>query len=372
MPDYYLNTDGRKLVLDSLIGNGGEGCVYSVVGNADLAVKIYRDPTTKRSEKLQALATYSPPSCERSAGNFDVVWPVDQVYVKKGSRRKVVGLAMPRLYDRRSISYAYHPPTRIKYYPFFTYAHLHQIAVNLTHLVHAVHDDGFVIADLNHKNIFVAETVAVSMVDVDSFQVIDPISRKILRTKVRRAQYVPPELQSAHKRGQLDEIDATEHHDRFALGVVIYRLLFHGCHPYHGTSPLEAISEGDFNHGIRNGVDLTDPVAPNLTTVHPELRQLIMRCFDAGHHNPAARPSALEWKQALEAAMDCLRDCQANAQHYYDRSMPNCPWCARLKATGVDLFPMPAERPPTRQLEAPRERPPFTRIFSRLFRSRSC
>ncbi len=62
----------------------------------------------------------------------------------------------------------------------------------LTHLVREVHDLGIVIADLNHTNIFDAETVDVSLVDVDSFQVIDPLSQKIFRTKVRRAQYVPP------------------------------------------------------------------------------------------------------------------------------------------------------------------------------------
>ncbi|MGO8674056.1 MAG: hypothetical protein ACLQVD_22185 [Capsulimonadaceae bacterium] len=353
MPNYYLKTDGSKLVFDSQIGSGGEGFVYGVVGNADLAVKIYHYPTIKRAEKLQALASYSPPGAEHSEGRFNVVWPVDQVYVKIGSRRKIVGLAMPRLYGRRSISYAYHPPLRIKYYPLFTYTHLHQTAINLTHLVNAVHEAGFVIADLNHTNIFVADTVCVSMVDVDSFQVIDPNSRKTLRTRVRKAHYVPPELQSAHKRGQLEEIDATEYHDRFALGVVIYRLLFHGCHPYHGTSLLEPISGGDFNHGIRNGVDLTDPAAPNLATLHPGLRLLIMRCFDAGHHDPAVRPSALEWKQALEAARDSLRECQANPQHYYDRSLSNCPWCARLEATGVDLFPLPAQRPAAREVGEP-------------------
>jgi len=59
---------------------------------------------------------------------------------------------------------------------------------------------------------------------------------------------------------------------------------------------------------------------------------------------PAVRPSALEWKQALETARDSLRDCQANAQHSYDRSLPNCPWCARLDATGVDLFLCPRIR----------------------------
>jgi DNA-binding helix-hairpin-helix protein with protein kinase domain len=47
---------GQQIVLGSELGEGGEGKVYHVRGNSNLAAKIYhRDKVAKRQAKVEAI-----------------------------------------------------------------------------------------------------------------------------------------------------------------------------------------------------------------------------------------------------------------------------------------------------------------------------
>jgi TonB family protein len=72
----------------------------------------------------------------------------------------------------------------------------------------------------------------------------------------------------------------------------------------------------------------------------PALRALFLRCFVDGHADPAARPAAGEWREALAFAGDALLPCARNPQHLLGAHLRFCPWCERTRLLrGRDPFP---------------------------------
>jgi hypothetical protein len=75
-----------------------------------------------------------------------------------------------------------------------------------------------------------------------------------------------------------------------------------------------------------------DPTKIPYTVCGPYLKELFDRAFIDGLHNPAARPIASEWEQALLKTIDLMQPCQnPNCWHkwyVFDNSAkPKCPFC---------------------------------------------
>jgi hypothetical protein len=121
-----------------------------------------------------------------------------------------------------------------------------------------------------------------------------------------------------------------------------------GTHPFggvfsgQGEAPelKDRIKAGHFPHG-RRGIPYNPmPLAPSFRMLPVALQELFLLCFEAGHGNPAARPTADVWSKALGAAEDGLVRCGVNGQHYYSGHLGVCPWCERAaKLGGRDPFP---------------------------------
>src|SRR5205814_9685197 len=75
-----------------------------------------------------------------------------------------------------------------------------------------------------------------------------------------------------------------------------------------------------------------------LRTVGAELAALFERAFDRGSERDGARPTAEEWHTALEAFLPALRPCPREPGHRTTAHLPECPWCAVMKAGGPDFF----------------------------------
>jgi WD40 repeat protein len=199
-----------------------------------------------------------------------------------------------------------------------------------------------VIGDVNESNVLVAEDAIVTLVDTDSFQVNDGTT--VYRCTVGKPEYTPPELQGVSFR----DVDRSVQHDLFGLGVLIYQLLMEGTHPFGGVfrgqgeppELKERIKAGHFPHG-RRGIPYNPmPLAPSFQMLPVALQELFLLCFEQGHGNPAARPTADVWSKALGAAEDDLVRCGVNGQHYYSGHLGVCPWCERaVKLRGRDPFP---------------------------------
>jgi len=82
------------------------------------------------------------------------------------------------------------------------------------------------------------------------------------------------------------------------------------------------------------------PLAPSFSMLPVALQELFLLCFEQGHGNPAARPTADVWSKALGEAEDGLGRWGVNGQHYYSGHLGVCPWCERsAKLGGRDPFP---------------------------------
>ncbi len=333
--------DKSYIFLKSPIGSGGEANIYTVRIRPELVAKVYHQPHGDYARKLAFMIANPPVDPLASSGRVSIAWATELVT----DLDRVVGFLMPKLDTSKAkpIFQYYNPATRRKESPKFSYVSLMRTARNLARAVRSVHSRGYVIGDVNESNVLVAEDAIVTLVDTDSFQVND--GSTVYRCTVGKPEYTPPELQGMSFR----DVDRSVQHDLFGLGVLIYQLLMEGTHPFGGvfTGQGEApelkdrIRSGHFPHGRRLGVPYKPmPLAPSFQMLPVALQELFLLCFEAGHGNPALRPTADFWSKALGDAEDGLVTCGVNGQHFYSDHLGVCPWCERaVKLGGRDPFP---------------------------------
>ncbi len=331
-----------------LLGSGGEARVYALAEAPDLVAKVYHRPSEERAHKLQVMVDNPPTDPTAPQGHVSIAWPVELLGDPLRGN-EIVGALIPRVHEMPAVMDYYSPGTRRRVCPLFSYLYLHRTARNIAVAVHAVHIRGYAIGDVNESNIRVAGNALVTLVDTDSFQVTDPLTRRVFRSHVGKPEFTPPELQGVH----FSEVDRLAEHDLFGLGVVIFRLLMEGTHPFSGLYTGEGeppsyeanIVAGHFPYGQRRtGPNHPVPTAPAFEIIDPELRALFLRCFEDGFEDPSARPDAETWHSALAAAEDRLTTCALNPQHRHGRHLGQCPWCARAALFGgLDPFPSRAE-----------------------------
>jgi DNA-binding helix-hairpin-helix protein with protein kinase domain len=323
-----LITLGREL------GKGGEGIVYDVVGRPSQVAKLYHESnrTKQKEHKLQAMIANPPQDESRtfSPPHVSIAWPQELFY----TQGQFVGFLMPRIEQSPDIFKLYNPATRMKEFPGFDWRYAHRTAQNLAIALHALHARGYVMGDVNQKNILVTPSALVTLVDTDSFQVQDS-KGTMHRCPVGVPEYTPPEMQGI----KFDQADRNPFHDNFGLAVLIFQLLMEGYHPFTGApvDPSVSIKGEVYLHCIKQGIFpyqsnpsfAPPPNAPVFEVLHPELQVLFLRSFINGHFIPAARPSAFEWVQALASGQKGLIQCHKNLTHWFVNTASACPWCKR-------------------------------------------
>ncbi len=340
-------SNGEVIDLGTVIASGGQGKIHKVPSDASLAAKVYYAHKLKDidSDKLQLMLANPPDdSVKKDRGCVSIAWPVDLLLSIDGSEQ-IIGFLMPRVPKQvRPIHDYYIPETRREDKLGFNYLYLHRTARNFAGAMSALHAKQYVIGDVNESNILVHDTAIVTLVDTDSFQVRDLQKGKVYRCPVGKAEYTPPELQ---RRKKFAGYDRTPEHDLFGLGVLIFKLLMEGEHPFVGVyqgseeppPTKKRILEGHFPHGIKKVPYKHKPMAVRFEVLHPTLRQLFIRCFEDGHNNPQARPDARTWVKALDEAEKDLVSCGVNSEHKYGGHLRDCPWCERKKQLRIDPFP---------------------------------
>jgi len=344
-PDYTTSVNHTIRPIQEL-GRGGEGIVYALEGGSDTVAKIYH-PSLRNSErerKLRAMIKSPPHDATRrlSPPHVSIAWPVDILY-EQGA---FAGFVMPRISDSPTIFQFYNPKLREQNPLSFDWRHLHRIGKNLATALNALHARGYVVGDVNQKNILVTSNALVTLVDTDSFQVHDETHGQTYRCPVGVPEYTPPELQ----RVRLGSVDRKPLHDCFGLSVLLFQLLLEGFHPFTGVSRnptyslpgeayLHCITNGIFPYQI-NGECSPPPNAPEFSVLHPELQGMFLRSFVQGHRQPSARPTAREWIVAIDKAESELVECEKNPTHWYSRHTHKCHWCER-----ESLKPLPVQQP---------------------------
>jgi WD40 repeat protein len=332
---------GRSIALTKKLASSGEGTVWTTNLPGFLA-KLYHTPTEDRIQKLRIMVDHPPQNPMRHHHHITFAWPQDLIQDETG---QCLGFLMPEIVDGVKLSIVYNPKLRSRKAPRFNWYYLHTAALNFALALKSLHEESYVVGDIKPQNLLVNNRALISVIDTDSFQVIDPNTQAIYRCLVGSEGFTPAELLGK----DLATLDQTEVHDRFRLGVMIYLLLF-GDQPFKGKwvgrgespQPTDLIRDGFWPYASNSMVQPGPNTIP-LSIIHPQLQVCFQRCFTEGHRNPHARPSAQNWSDALKLAIADLRMCHLENNHFYSRTYGRCYWCDRLSSVSFDIFsPIPA------------------------------
>ncbi|MCI0337156.1 MAG: hypothetical protein L0226_06245 [Acidobacteria bacterium] len=336
MNKIFYTSDSGKIRIGQKIGAGGEGTVFEVQERSDLVAKIYHEaPPAEKAEKLLALSRLGTERLFRLSA-----WPVDVLRDEPGGN--VVGFVMKKISEAEEVHSLHSPKSRLQKFPEASWAFLIYVAANIVRAVVAIHEHGFVIGDVNPKNILVTRKATVFLLDVDSFQV--SADGKTYRCEGGFPEYTPPELQGR----PLGEVDRDREHDYFGLAVVVFQLLFMGRHPFSGLylgtgeMPLErAIREFRFAYGAAaESREMKQPPGTiALEAVPAPIAVLFQRSFLLT--SAADRPQPHEWLAPLESLSTSLRKCGLHDGHFYYERLSQCPWCEIETRARIRLFNFP-------------------------------
>ncbi|MBE9072417.1 SUMF1/EgtB/PvdO family nonheme iron enzyme [Microcystis sp. LEGE 08355] len=333
---YRCQLQNRLITLTQEMADSGEAKVWHTNFNGYLA-KIYHNPHNERVDKLQLMVRNRPGDPNAHLNHISFAWPYS---ILEDNQGKVAGFLMPEVVGSETLLKLCTPKLRKQYKLETNWYFLHVVARNIAAIIQAIHLKGYVLGDIKLENILVNNRALPTIIDTDSFQVSDPYSGKIYRCLVGSEGFTPAELIGVN----LADVDQTEVHDRFRLGVVIYYLLFSGP-PFRGLwqGGGDSLEQSEL---IRRGLwpfSGDKLLVPSNTTIplnilHPDLHALFLRCFNEGHKFPHRRPTAKEWCDTLEVALNEVIRCGKVDNHYYSRSYGKCYWCERFSDLNFDIF----------------------------------
>ena len=152
------------------------------------------------------------------------------------------------------------------------------------------------IGDINHSGILISDRAEATLIDADSFQIIEGSQHYLCRVGV--PEYTPPELQGK----KLGEVVRTVDHDAFGLAVIIFQLLCMGRHPFSGAYSSgemlieRAIREYRFVYSKRRSAGMSPPPGSVDFGMFPtDVRE----SFEAAFSPSTKRPSAEHWVRVL-------------------------------------------------------------------------
>ncbi len=346
----YGDGSFEKITIGEVINKGGAaGRIFEVKEHPKLVAKIFHSlsKSSTNREKLQAMLlnrpAFSPALKNGKEFTMDggekyiqIAWPEALLENENGF---CIGYLMPRidLSLAASLDHFMQRATRQKLKLPENYEYRIRIAGNLSSMVAALHEKGHYIVDLKPSNVYVyKESMLISMLDCDGFSIKGEKNRY-------PAEYVSEEYIYPEGMDQgCDEMG--EEQDKFALAVIIFKLLNNGIHPFSGTprktsSPnltiQERIAQNHYAYG--SWADLYQ--APHPYSIHDYFDKETLELFDRAFVRGLKRPTAQEWEQHLRKLIANLRHCKKNHNHVYFSSK-GCGLCMmeeKLKANLTDI-----------------------------------
>ncbi len=330
-----IDSLGNAVDLGNLIGKGGEGNVFDVMGNSSMVAKIYHDVPLSEEQfcKLDWMVGKRTSALSKIAA-----WP--EAILRDRHGNEPCGLLMPKVDKSRQLHELYGTTNRRLHFPEVRWHHLLLAARNLAAAFHTLHEQGIVVGDVNQGNLMVNHHYQVRFIDCDSFQVID--GDRTFYCPVGTPHFTPPELQSQ----KLSGIMRTADHDAFGLAVLIFHLVFVGRHPFagrfRGEGDLlieEAIAERRFAFSRDKEETMVEPppYSLQLDDISRGLGDLFERAFRTGGLNGTHRPTPADWVKELDNLMSSRAACDLDDLHIYYSGLKACPWC-RIEEEGGPAF----------------------------------
>ena len=382
----YHGKNNVTYTLGSKIGGGGEGDVYSIVGNPNLLAKIYRQnhfsscsDRHEMQQKIDAMLSFNISAYKNN--HLVVAWPTDTLCDSTG---EFYGYVMPKAPTKLPILCAFIPTERERLFPNYSWRYAPRIAYNLAVSVALLHEKiGITLGDMNTENFLIDDKGYITLIDTDSFNITH--NGHCYKCKAGVPDMLPPELQG--KDLSLSSTQFTRETDCFSLAVLIFQILVNGVHPFGMPNNATAGQSSGRNAVVSNIVTGYCPYitgstekrnveSPNMVMFPRYIRDLFDRAFNYSaataikRETISKRPSAHEWVIALDRLRrEKLKFCSnKGSRHEYPESYSGpCPWCEIEKKLGKFIPPkqyLPHQTNPITGVNANPTNSPTTNIQS--------
>ncbi|HEY7036323.1 MAG TPA: hypothetical protein VH482_33655 [Thermomicrobiales bacterium] len=311
---------------DSPLAEGGDGAIYPTTDGTRV-VKLYHTPEPWRAKAVEAILT------KYNAVRDETYWKPYFAWPEATVAQPRLGVVMRRVTDQIPLSHLVNYTFRTRVLTPHERGDWRGMVVTIikaARLMRRLHNLGLCHSDLSENNIFVNPTTGqTTLLDCDGLVVPGFLPPAVLGTK----GYMAPELME----GTAQPSIRTDCH---ALAVIIYRGLL-VVDPLrgpkkHDADPLvdDRLMYGSQALFIEHPTDPSNRPSfafPSIDLLGPRMKHLFTQAFIAGLHNPALRPAASEWEQALLRMYDQLVPCPNPACEFgwfvFREESPACPWC---------------------------------------------
>lgn len=326
----YPDGSYGKITLGKLINKGGaSGKIYLVEGRPESVVKIFHntEKSATNRQKLQAMLLNKPNFQPVEANGIEyiqIAWPEALLDDDKGF---CVGYMMPLINMDAAVSLDHLMQKAIRKRLNLSEKYAYRIfaAYNVASMVTALHKCGHYIIDLKPSNLYVyKENMLVAVVDCDGLSIKGENTRY-------PAEYVSEEYIYPEGMNQTCE-QMGEEQDKFALAVIIFRLLNNGIHPFSGTPKNPAADMLTIQTRIEQyhyayGLWPDKYQYPHPYSIHQYFNKETLELFERAFTKDGRRPSAYEWQEHLWKLMHGLKQCKQNPDHTYFTSK-GCGLCS--------------------------------------------
>ncbi len=343
----YGKDRNKKYELGQKIKSGGEGTVYSIVGQSKLVAKVYKaerlaDSSLMKPTEEKILAMLDMNFNPQTDGKLIVAWPTDALYDSSGN---FIGYIMPKIENMKSIIWAMRPSDRDAFWlNGYRWQYSIAIAFNLAYVIEKLHAAGIVVGDMNTNNILIDPTGNVTLIDAGSFNISTKQGR-LYKCIVGFPEVLPPELQGKDLTKPNNQF--SDKTDCFALAIHVFTLLNNNCHPFgcldynteHASSSNPKIMDNilkGFCPYVNGETGNTVEDSLGMAVFSKEINTLFQRAFQYNANTAvkqttiANRPTAKEWREALEKFYQAgFSSCNKNPLHEFSKNYNGgCPWCA--------------------------------------------
>ena len=313
----------EKVQLGELINKGGAaGKIYLDASHPGSVAKIFhnRNKSATNRKKLEAMLLNRPnfpriTKDENGVERVQIAWPDAILEDENGF---CVGYLMPmiNMSEAVSLDHLMQKAIRAKLGLPEKYAYRVFAAYNVAAMVAAMHKCGHYIVDLKPSNVSVyKDTMTVAMVDCDGFSIRGENDNRYPAEFVSE-EYIYPEGMD------LGCEEMGEEQDKFALAVIIFKLLNNGIHPFSGIprkndEQMLTIQNRIEEYHYAYGLWPDTYQAPHPYSIHEYFDKKTLELFERAFVKDEERPTAKEWQEHLWGLMHNLKPCKKNPNHFY-------------------------------------------------------
>lgn len=328
-PDFVTDEQGRVLELGDPLGRGGQGTVYRVRREPELAVKILTQAPSRPLETVRRL----PLNGINIAAPTLLLQDVHGYVMRLAADMVPLRTLIPVEFVGKHHTLAWYAETgglqrRL------------ELAARLASTLARLHGLALVYTDLNPNNVLVSDSQPhreVWLIDADNLT-----TTSVAGINIGFARFWAPER-------YLRRSGPTTLTDAYAFAVTTFALLamvypFEGvlAEQMSGEEAIDRTDRGELPYGDDPNDDrnrLTTGI-PRAYALSPVLSELALRTFGEGRLDATRRPSVAMWRDALwRAAYNVVVCPKDNCRWTYYRHLKSCPMCGtpRPKLLGVTV-----------------------------------